>query len=186
MCWRQTNAAQLLNCAARIRRQRQSEKLKGLILMCRICCSPPGNLGNHTGRLAVYKPFTGSPKVLLITTQGRPTHLTCGQTILRIMIPRSRSWQKRATTPSFRSKYIAQSQQLGRHLLKEWQLCYSLSWRFFRSSHIANSSRSLRRERTRMAGIDFSSYRMNVSFPRSPYSLGKRRDCDIKFKFLFK
>ena len=94
MCWRQTNAAQLLNCAARIRRQRQSEKLKGLILMCRICCSPPGNLGNHTGRLAVYKPFTGSPKVLLITTQGRPTHLTCGQTIMRIIIPRPRSWRK--------------------------------------------------------------------------------------------
>ena len=59
--------------------------------MCRICCSPPGNLGNHAGRLAVDKPFTGSPKVLLITTQGRPAHLTCGQTIARILIPRPRS-----------------------------------------------------------------------------------------------
>ena len=67
--------------------------------MCRICCSPPGNLGNHTGRLAVYKPFTGSPKVLLITTQGRPTHLTCGQTIMRIIIPRPRSWRKGKLLP---------------------------------------------------------------------------------------
>lgn len=62
--------------------------------MCRIRCSHPGNLGNHAGRFAVYKPFTGSPKVLLITTQGRPTHLTCGQTIMRIIIPRPRSWRK--------------------------------------------------------------------------------------------
>ena len=67
--------------------------------MCRICCSPPGNLGNHAGRLAVYKPFTGSPKVLLITTQGRPTHLTCGQTIMRIIIPRPRSWRKGKLLP---------------------------------------------------------------------------------------
>ena len=59
----------------------------------------PGNLGNHTGRLAVYKPFTGSPKVLLITTQGRPTHLTCGQTIMRIIIPRPRSWRKGKLLP---------------------------------------------------------------------------------------
>ncbi len=43
-------------------------KIKRVILMCRICSPPPGNLGNHAGRLAVYKPFTGSPKVLLITT----------------------------------------------------------------------------------------------------------------------
>ena len=67
--------------------------------MCRICCSPPGNLGNHTGRLAVDKPFTGSPRVLLITTQGRPAHLTCGQTIMRIIIPRPRSWQKGELLP---------------------------------------------------------------------------------------
>ena len=79
--------------------------------MCRIRCSPPGNLGNHTGRLAVYKPFTGSPKVLLITTQGRPTHLTCGQTIMRIIIPRPRSWRKRELPPSFQSKCIAQNQE---------------------------------------------------------------------------
>ena len=59
--------------------------------MCRICNSPPGSLGNHGGRLAVYKPFTGSPGVLLITTQGRPTHLTCGQTVMRKMCIRDRA-----------------------------------------------------------------------------------------------
>src|SRR5699024_6314550 len=67
--------------------------------MCRICNSPPGNLGNRAGRLAVYKPFTGSPRVLLITTQGRPTHLTCGQTVLRIIILRPGSWQKGQLPP---------------------------------------------------------------------------------------
>ena len=68
-------------------------------VMCRICNSPPGNLGNRAGRLAVYKPFTGSPRVLLITTQGRPTHLTCGQTVLRIIILRPGSWQKGQLPP---------------------------------------------------------------------------------------
>ena len=70
-----------------------------VILLCRICCPLPRQFGNHTGRLAVYKPFTGSLRVLLITTQSRPTHLTCGRTILRIMIPRSRSWQKGELLP---------------------------------------------------------------------------------------
>ena len=79
--------------------------------MCRICSPPPGNLGNHTGRLAVYKPFTGSPGVLLITTQGRPAHLTCGQTIACIIIPRPKVVAKRETTPSFRSKCIARIQE---------------------------------------------------------------------------
>ena len=72
--------------------------------MCRICNSPPGNLGNHGGRLAVYKPFTGSPRVLLITTQGRPTHLTCGQTVLRIIILRPGSWRKGQLPPLFGQK----------------------------------------------------------------------------------
>lgn len=42
----------------------------------------------HDGR-----PFTGSARVLLITTQARPTPLTRGQT-LRIMIPRPGSWRR--------------------------------------------------------------------------------------------
>src|SRR5699024_12869968 len=72
--------------------------------MCRICNSPPGNLGNRAGRLAVYKPFTGSPGVLLITTQGRPTHLTCGQTVMRIIILRPGSWRKGQLPPLFGQK----------------------------------------------------------------------------------
>ena len=46
------------------------------------------------GQACGFKPFTGSPGVLLIPTQGRPTHLTCGQTMARIMIPRPESWRK--------------------------------------------------------------------------------------------
>ena len=83
--------------------------------MCRICCSPPGNLGNHTGRLAVYKPFTGSPKVLLITTQGRPTHLTCGQTIMRIIIPRPRSWRKGKLLPLSGQNASLKANKTSRH-----------------------------------------------------------------------
>ena len=133
--WRQTNAAQLLNCAARIRRQRQSEKLKGLILMCRICCSPPGNLGNHTGRLAVYKPFTGSPKVLLITTQGRPTHLTCGQTIMRIIIPRPRSWRKGKLHPLFGQNASLKTNNWGHRPTNKWEaVCVRLVMALFPAS----------------------------------------------------
>ena len=80
-------------------------------LTCRICCSPPGNLGNHAGRLAVDKPFTGSPKVLLITTQGRPAHLTCGQTIARIIIPRPRSWRKGQLPPLSGQNASARNQE---------------------------------------------------------------------------
>ena len=122
MRWRQTNAAQLLNCAARIRRQRQSELKKRLILMCRICSSPPGSLGNHAGRLAVDKPFTGSPRVLLITTQGRPTHLTCGQTIACIIIPRLRSWRKGKLLPLSGQNASLETKSNSRRLFSEWQL----------------------------------------------------------------
>ena len=137
--------------------------------MCRICCSPPGNLGNHTGRLAVDKPFTGSPRVLLITTQGRPAHLTCGQTIMRIIIPRPRSWQKGELLPLSGQNGSLKANNTSRRPSKGRQLMCGSSWRFFRC-------RSLRRERTRMAGIDFSSYRLNVFFPRSSHSPGKRAD----------
>ena len=127
----------------------------------------PGNLGNHGGRLAVYKPFTGSPGVLLITTQGRPTHLTCGQTVMCIIILRPGSWRKGQLPPSFRSKGIARSNDTSCHPIGEWQLCRSLSWRFFHR-------RSPGRERTRMADIDFSSYRLNVFlFPVHPIAQEK-------------
>ena len=90
--------------------------------MCRICCSPPGNLGNHAGRLAVDKPFTGSPGVLLITTQGRPAHLTCGQTIACIIIPRLRSWRKGKLLPLSGRNASLETKSNSRHLFSEWQL----------------------------------------------------------------
>lgn len=71
----------------------------------------PRHVGNHAGRLAANKPFTGIPRVLLITTRGWPTYLTCGQTIMCIIIPRLKVIAKRDATPSFRSKYIARNQQ---------------------------------------------------------------------------
>ena len=164
MRWRQTNAAQLLNCAARIRRQRQSEKLKGLILMCRICCSPPGNLGNHTGRLAVYKPFTGSPKVLLITTQGRPTHLTCGQTIACIIIPRPRSWRKGELLPLSGQNASArnQEQQPPSHK-REAALALVRHGAF---SCVARSGGNV----PAWLVFTFQAARRTFLFPRSPYS----------------
>ena len=107
--------------------------------MCRICCSPPGNFGNHTGRLAVYKPFTGSPRVLLITTQGRPAHLTCGQTIMRIIIPRLRSWRKGKLLPLSGQNASLKTNNWGHHLIKRRQLVCGLSWRFFRSLSLAQA-----------------------------------------------
>ena len=97
-------------------------KIKRLILMCRIRSPPPGNLGNHAGRLAVYKPFTGSPKVLLITTQGRPAHLTCGQTIARIIIPRPRSWRKGKLLPLSGQNASLETKNNSRLPFSEWQL----------------------------------------------------------------
>lgn len=136
-------------------------KIKRLILMCRICSPPPGNLGNHAGRLAVDKPFTGSPKVLLITTQGRPAHLTCGQTIARIIIPRPRSWRKGQLLPLSGQNASLKANKTSRHPFSGRQPACGSSWRFF-------LCRSLRRERTRMAGIHFSSCKANVSF--SPFA----------------
>ena len=124
--------------------------------------APRQPLGNYAGRLAVYKPFTGSPGVLLITTQGRPTHLTCGQTIMRIIIPRPRSWRKGELLPLSGQNGSLKADNTSRRPSKGRQLMCGSSWRFFRC-------RSLRRERTRMAGIHFSSCKANVSF--SPFSL---------------
>ena len=142
--------------------------------MCRICCSPPGNLGNHAGRLAVYKPFTGSPKVLLITTQGRPAHLTCGQTIMRIIIPRPRSWRKGKLLPLSGQNASLKTNNTNHRPTNKWEaVCMRLVMALFpkfvvQILHYESFSRSLRRECTRMAGIHFSSYKANVSF--SPFA----------------
>lgn len=144
-------------------------KIKRLILMCRICCSPPGNLGNHAGRLAVYKPFTGSPKVLLITTQGRPAHLTCGQTIARIIIPRPRSWRKGQLLPLSGQNASLETKSNSRRPIKGRQpVLWFVMALFPKFVYNKLFCRSLRRERTRMAGIHFSSYKANVSF--SPFA----------------
>lgn len=90
--------------------------------MCRICSSPSGNLGNHAGRLAVDKPFTGSPWVLLITTQGRPTHLTCGQNDSAYHNPPPKVMAKRATTPLSGQNASLETKSNSRRPIKGRQL----------------------------------------------------------------
>ena len=143
-------------------------KIKRLILMCRICSSPPGNLGNHAGRLAVDKPFTGSPKVLLITTQGRPAHLTCGQTIARIIIPRPRSWRKGQLPPLSGQNASArnQEQQPPSHK-REAALALVRHGAF---SCVARSGGNV----PAWLVFIFQATRRTFLFPRSPYSPGKR------------
>jgi len=68
------------------------------------------------------KPFTGSPKVLLITTQGRPAHLTCGQTIARIIIPRPRSWRKGQLPPLSGQNASLETKSNSRRPIKGRQL----------------------------------------------------------------
>lgn len=147
--------------------------------MCRICCSPPGNLGNHAGRLAAYKPFTGSPEVLLITTKGRPTHLTCGQNDSAYHNPPPKVMAKRATTPSFRSKCIARNQEQEPPSHKSEAALALVRHGAFsevRSKFALRTfSRSFRRERTRMAGIHLSRYKANAFFPVRPIAQEKSR-----------
>ena len=145
-------------------------KIKRLILMCRICCSPPGNLGNHAGRLAVDKPFTGSPKVLLITTQGRPTHLTCGQNDSAYHNTPPKVMAKRATTPSFRSKCIAQSQQHKPPSLIPEKGGSLRATRHGAFSCVARSGGNV----PAWLVFIFQATRRTFLFPRSPYSPGKR------------
>ena len=137
-------------------------------MMCRICCSPPGNLGNHAGRLAVDKPFTGSPKVLLITTQGRPAHLTCGQTIARIIIPRPRSWRKGQLPPLSGQNASArnQEQQPPSHK-REAALALVRHGAF---SCVARSGGNV----PAWLVFTFQAARRTFLFPRSPHSPGKR------------
>ena len=71
----------------------------------RLFAARPRRFGNHAGRLLDRKPFTGSPGVLLITTQGRPTHLTCGQTISRIIVPPPGVLAKRLSVPLSGQEY---------------------------------------------------------------------------------
>ena len=153
--------------------------------MCRICCSPPGNLGNHAGRLAVDKPFTGSPKVLLITTQGRPAHLTCGQNDSAYHNPPPKVMAKRATTPSFRSKCIARIQEQQPPSLKREaamaldclgafpEVCCKQTYLVARSGGNVPA----------WLVFIFQATRRTFLFPRSPYSPGKRPESFMLQKF---
>lgn len=69
--------------------------------------SCPRHRGSHAGRPFVLGSFRSIPGVLLITTPGWLTHLTCGQTSVGIMeVQTARSWRMRQH-PSFRAKKIA-------------------------------------------------------------------------------
>ena len=154
-------------------------KIKRLNLTCRICCSPPGNLGNHAGRLAVDKPFTGSPKVLLITTQGRPAHLTCGQTIVCIIIPRPRSWRKGQLPPLSGQNASArnQEQQPPSHK-REAALALVRHGAF---SCVARSGGNV----PAWLVFTFQAARRTFLFPRSPHSPGKRPEYNAAQKYFF-
>ena len=144
--------------------------------MCRIRCSPPGNLGNHAGRLAVYKPFTGSPRVLLITTQGRPTHLTCGQTIMRIIMPRPRSWRKGKLLPLSGQNASLKTNNWGHRPTNKWEaVCVRLVMALFpkfvyNELLVAHSGGNV----PAWLVFTFQATRRTFLFPRSPYSPGKR------------
>ena len=111
MCWRQTNAAQLLNYAARIRRQRQSEKIKRfdfdvpyLLLAPRQPWEPYGQACSLQTvhwlpkGLADYNPRSTNPSD--VWANDNAYHNTPPKVVA-----------KRETTPSFGSKCIAQNQQ---------------------------------------------------------------------------
>ena len=147
--------------------------------MCRICSPPPGNLGNHAGRLAVDKPFTGSPKVLLITTQGRPTHLTCGQNDSAYHNPPPKVMAKRATTPSFRSKCIARNQEQQPPSYKREAALALVRHGAF--SCVARSGGNV----PAWLVFIFQATRRTFLFPRSPYSPGKRPEYNVVQKYFF-
>ena len=105
---------------------RQSE-LQSIFMRMRLFAARPRRFGNHAGRLLDRKPFTGSPGVLLITTQGRPAHLTCGQTISRIIVPPPGVLAKRLSVASSRSRILARDS------------LHCLSWRAFRVARLGGN-----------------------------------------------
>jgi len=80
-------------------------------------------------------PLTDFLKVLLITTQGRPTHLTCGQTIMRIIIPRPRSWRKGKLHPLFGQNASLKTNNWGHRPTNKWEaVCVRLVMALFPAS----------------------------------------------------
>lgn len=154
--------------------------------MCRICCSPLGNLGNHAGRLAVDKPFTGSPRVLLITTQGRPAHLTCGQNDSVYHNPPAQGRGEKGNYSLFPVKMHRSNPRATTAIPeKGGSYGFGLSWRFSeicckQTYLVARSGRNV----PAWLVFDFQATRRTFLFPRSPHSPGKRPDCDMKLKKL--
>ena len=143
---------------------RQSE-LQSIFMRMRLFAARPRRFGNHAGRLLDRKPFTGSPGVLLITTQGQPTCLTCRQTILRIIVPRPESQRK--GSPYLFSVKNPRSRQFTLPVMA----CFPC--------------RSSGRERTRMAGIRLSSSERTAFLTRSLYSRWKRGKYNARQKYFF-
>ena len=104
--WRQTDAAQSLDlCAARIRRQRQCHFHLFDLVFCAVFAARSPRTWEHGRRADRLQPLTGSPRVLLITTQGRPPGLLCRAT--GVSHPCSIVVAKKPAPAFFRAKWIA-------------------------------------------------------------------------------
>ena len=138
--------------------------------------APRQPLGNHAGRLAVYKPFTGSPGVLLITTQGRPAHLTCGQTIACIIISRPRLWQKGQLRPLSGQNESLKAKQRKLPSQRREAACGWACPSAFSEARILRPFQSLAQAGTYPHGwCSFFKLQVNVFFPVHPIAQEKGR-----------
>ena len=95
--------------------------------------APRQPLGTIRAGLQLTSRSLAPPKVLLITTQGRPAHLTCGQTIVCIIIPRPRSWRKGQLPPLSGQNASLKANNTSRHpsSLKREAACVRLVMALF-------------------------------------------------------
>lgn len=138
--------------------------------------APRQPLGNHAGRLVVYKSFTGSPGVLLITTQGRPAHLTCGQTIACIIISRPRLWQKGQLRPLSGQNESLKAKQRKLPSQRREAACGWACPGAFSEARILRTFQSLAQAGTYPHGwYSFFKLQVNVFFPVHPIAQEKGR-----------
>ena len=137
---------------------RQSE-LQSIFMRMRLFAARPRRFGNHAGRLLDRKPFTGSPGVLLITSD------VWADDIAYHCSP-ARSPGEKAVRGLFPVKNT-RSRQLALSVLA----CFPC--------------RSSGRERTRMAGIRLSSSERTAFLTRSLYSRWKRGKYNARQKYFF-
>ena len=111
MRWRQTNAAQLLNCAARIRRQRQSEKIKRFDFDVPYSLLAPRQPWEPYGQACSLQTVHWLPKGLADYNprSANPSDVWANDSVYHNPPPKVVA--KRETTPSFRSKCIARNQE---------------------------------------------------------------------------